>query len=194
MLFGFALFASMIGTASFVETPAIAGYGFGASVVVGGLTMLPSGIAMLIVSPLTARLITAWGPSFTLSLGALVVAAGWVYRIFAVGSLTEVIIGSAIIGIGTGIGYAAIPSLINAHTPPSEIAAANGLNSLFRSLGSSLAAAIGASILAANTVLLGAVAIPSLSAYRILFVICAVASLCAAIIVLFIPRTKRAIA
>lgn len=191
VLFGFALFASMIGTASFVETPAIAGYGFGASVVVGGLTMLPSGIAMLIVSPFTARLINVWGPSFTLALGALVVAAGWVYRIFAVGSLTEVIIGSAIIGIGTGIGYAAIPSLINAHTPPSEIAAANGLNSLFRSLGSSLAAAIGASILAANTIMLGTTAIPSLDAYRILFVICAVASLFAAIIVLFIPRAKR---
>ena len=90
--------------------------------------------------------------------------------------------------MGTGIGYAAIPSMINAHTPPSEIAAANGLNSLFRSLGSTLASAIGGSILASGTVILGSFAVPSLTAYRELFALCAGASLLAAMIVLMVPR------
>src|SRR5207342_2053803 len=90
--------------------------------------------------------------------------------------------------MGTGIGYAAIPSMINAHTPPSEIAAANGLNSLFRSLGSTLASAIGGSILASGTVILGGFAVPSLTAYRELFALCAGASLLAAMLVLMVPR------
>ncbi len=108
-------------------------------------------------------------------------------RIVVHDSLWQVILGATVVGIGTGIGYAAIPSLINAHTPPSEIAAANGLNTLFRSLGSSLASAIGGSILAASTVILGDFAVPSLGAYQDLFALCAAASILVAVVVLFIP-------
>jgi MFS family permease len=116
------------------------------------------------------------------------VAVGWLLRIAWHGSLFEVIVGTTVVGMGTGIGYAAMPSMINAHTPVTEIAAANGLNSLFRSLGSTLASAIGGSLLAANTVILGSFAVPSLSAYRELFALCAVASLVAAGVVLLVPR------
>ena len=41
---GFALFASFIGTAAYVQAPVASGYGFGASIVVGGLCLLPSGL------------------------------------------------------------------------------------------------------------------------------------------------------
>ena len=191
VLFGFALFASFLGTAAFVEAPEASGYGFGASLMTGGLALLPSGIAMIIFSPIAARLIGSWGAPKTLALGAVVVAAGWFMRIVWTSSLTEVIIGTTIVGIGTGIGYAAIPSLINEHTPRTEIAAANGLNALFRSLGSSLASALGGSILAANTVILGSFAVPSLTAYRQLFALCAGAALLAAVVVLFIRRAPQ---
>jgi MFS family permease len=192
VLFGFALFASFLGTASFIEAPAASGYGFGASLMTGGLALLPSGIAMIIFSPIAARLIVSWGAPQTLALGAVIVALGWFMRIVWTASLTEVIIGTTVVGIGTGIGYAAIPSLINEHSPRSEIAAANGLNALFRSLGSSLASALGGSILAANTVILGAFAVPSLTAYRQLFALCAGAALLAAVVVLFIRRSPQA--
>lgn len=112
-------------------------------------------------------------------------------RIVWTDTLTQVIIGTTIVGIGTGIGYAAIPSLINEHTPRSEIAAANGLKTLFRSLGSSLASALGGSILAANTVILGSFAVPSLTAYRQVFGLCAGAALLAAVVVLFIRRATQ---
>jgi MFS family permease len=188
ILFGFALFASFIGTASYVEAPRSTGYGFGASLLVGGLTMLPSGVAMLVFSPVAGKLVELRGAPQTLALGATVVAVGWLLRIVLANSLWQVIIGVSIAGIGTGIGYAAIPSLINAHTPSTEIGAANGLNTLFRSLGSSLASAIGGSILAANTVVIGAFAAPSLTAYRELFGLCAVAAVVAAVLVLRVPH------
>lgn len=194
ILFGFALFASFIGTASFVEAPEASGYGFGSSLMVGGLAMLPSGLCMLIFAPVAARLITKWGPARTLALGAIIVALGWVLRIVMTATLAEVIIGATVVGVGTGIGYAAIPSLINMHTPPSEIGAANGLNSLFRSLGSSLASAIGGSILAANTVIIGSFAVPSLTAYRELFALCGIASVLAALVVLMTPRQSPPVA
>ena len=103
------------------------------------------------------------------------------------GSLTQVVLGATIVGIGTSIGYASMPALINEHTPPEEIAAANGVNSLLRAVGSSLASAVGGTILAASTISLGAFALPSLTAYRVLFVICGIAALLAAAAALFIP-------
>jgi predicted MFS family arabinose efflux permease len=190
--FGFALFASFIGSASYVESPRASGYGFGSSLLVGGLVLLPSGIAMLLLSPVAARLIARRGAPQTLALGAIVIAAGWFGRIVFTDELWQVFVFTTVVGMGTGIGYAAIPSIINAHTPSSELASANGLNTLFRSLGSSLASAVGGSILAGSSVVLGDVSLPSLDAYRELFALCAGAAVVAALCVSFIPRAAAA--
>ena len=187
-MFGFALFASLIATASYVEASKQTGYGFGESVLVGGLAMLPSGLAMLLLAPVSARLSDRIGGPRTLAVGAVIVAVGWLSRIFVTGSLWEILVGVTIVGAGTGIGYAAMPAIINSHTPPTELASANGLNTLVRSVGSSLASAIGGSIFAASTITVGATALPSLHAYRLLFLLCAVASVLAAVIALTIPR------
>ena len=190
--FGFALFASFIGTSTFIEAGEWTGYGFGSSLLVGGLALLPSGLMMLLFAPVAAKLIAGRGAPQTLAIGATVVAVGWVGRIVLTGSLWEVIAWTTVTGIGTGIGYAAMPSLINAFTPQHEIAAANGLNTLFRSFGSTLATAAGTSILASSLVYRvvdGQVVdgAPSLTAYRWLFAACALASVLAAALVLTIP-------
>jgi MFS family permease len=188
MLFGFALFGSFIGTTTYVEAPAATGYGFGSSIVVGGLCLLPSGLVMLALAPVAARLIAARGASMTLAAGAVVVGVGWLLRIVAAGSLWEVIVGSTVVGAGTGIGYAAMPTLINRHTPPAEIAAANGLNSLARILGGAIATAIGGALLVASTVRVAGIELPSLNAYRVLFTLCAASSVLAALVAAAIGR------
>jgi MFS family permease len=178
---GFALFASFVGTSNYVQAPEATGYGFGSTVLVAGLTLMPSGVLMLVLSPVAAQLIKRWGGGRVLTLAGLIIAAGLIMRIFATGSLAEVVIGSAIVGVGTGVGYAALPSLISAHSRSEELAAANGINALARSLGSSLASAVGGSILAALTIDLGGTAVPSLTGYRVLFAICAGAAVLAAV-------------
>jgi MFS family permease len=187
LLFGFAMFASLIGTASYVQAPEASGYGFGSSIIVGGLAMLPGGLAMLVFAPVSARLIAWRGAPQMLAAGGVIVALGWLTRIVFTGSLTQVIVGATVVGIGTSVGYASMPALINEHAPRAEIAAANGVNALLRSVGSSLASAVGGSILAAVTVSVGAFAVPSLTAYRILFVVCGVSALLAAAAALAIP-------
>lgn len=191
LMFGFALFASLIGTAAYVEAPAQTGYGFGASIVVAGLCLLPSGLLMLMLAPVAARLIGSIGAHRTLTIGAVVVAAGWLQRIVATESIWYIVIGNSIVGAGTGIAYAAMPALINHNSPVSELAAANGLNSLSRTLGSSLASAIGGSLLTLSTVTVAGFALPSLAAYRALFALCAAAAASAAVIALFIPHANR---
>jgi MFS family permease len=184
---GFALFAVLIGTANFVEAPPAAGYGFGSSILVGGLCLLPSGLFMLVLSPVSAKISAVSGPKVTLTLGAAVVAAGFLIRIFLVARLWEIVVGTAVTGAGTGIAYAAMPSLILRSAPPSELAAANGLNSLARTAGSSLASALGGTVLTSQTITLVGYAYPSLAAYRMLFAICAATALAGAVIALVIP-------
>lgn len=180
---GFALFATLIGTASYVQAPAATGYGFGKSILVGGLCMLPGGIAMLLLSPVSAKL----RPRTALIIGSLIIAAGFASRIWLTGSLWQVILGASIAGAGTGIAYAAMPGLIMRAAPRSELAAANGLNALFRSVGSSLASAIGGAILAAKTMNLGGHELPSLGGYQLLFAICAGSAVLAALLAAVIP-------
>jgi MFS family permease len=103
--------------------------------------------------------------------------------------LWEVIVFTTLTGAGTGIAYAAMPGLIIRAAPRSELASANGLNTLFRSVGSSLASAIGGSILASQTITLAGFALPSLAAYRTLFAICAGAAVLGAALALFIPTS-----
>lgn len=188
---GFALFASLIGTASYVQAPPESGYGFGSSVLEGGLAMLPSGVMMLLLSPVSARLTARHGPKITLALGASIVALGFLFRIVFVDSYFEILLGTTIAGAGTGIAYAAMPSLILLGAKQSQLAAANGLNALCRTVGSSLASAIGGTLLASMTISLGGHDLPSLGAYRTLFAICAGAALLGALIALVIPAAKR---
>ena len=189
---GFALFASLIGTASYVQAPAASGYGFGSSVLASGLCLLPSGVAMILLSPVSAKLSLRFGPKITLALGAAVIAVGFLGRIVFTGSFTEVVVFTTVAGAGTGIAYAAMPSLVLRAAPASELAAANGLNTLARSVGSSLASAVGGTLLAASTITLGTAVLPSLTAYRVLFAVCAGAALLGAVIALLIPQVRSA--
>ncbi|MFC8520294.1 MFS transporter [Streptomyces sp. NPDC057257] len=181
---GFALFATLIGTASYVQAPKATGYGFGASVLVGGLCMLPGGLGILFFSPVSAKM----KPRTALAVGALIIAVGFLSRIWLTGAIWQVVVGASITGVGTGIAYAAMPGLIIHATPRAELAAANGFNTLCRSVGSSLASAIGGSILAGVTIKLGEYEIASLTAYRILFGVCAGAAVLGALLALLIPK------
>ena len=190
ILFGFALFASMIGTAGYLQAPVESGYGFGSSLLVSGVAMLPAGLMMLVLAPVAARMIRKSGASVTLALGASIVGVSWLVRIFLTDSIWWVVLGGLVLGIGIGFGYASMPTLINEHTPVHEIAAANGLNTLARSIGTSLASAVGGSLLAASTISVGGFELPSLTAYRQLFAMCVVASFVAAALALQIPRQR----
>ena len=187
---GFAMFASFIGTAAYVQAPRATGYGFGTSIVVSGLCMLPSGLAQLALSPVSAVISRRFGPKITLCTGAIVVAAGFASRIVLTAHLWEIVVGTTVAGAGVGIAFAAMPALIALGAPHSELAAANGLNSLSRASGSSLASAVGGTLLASSVVVVGGAAFPSLAAYQILFALCAIAAALGAGIALLVPYPR----
>ncbi|MFX0539724.1 MFS transporter [Ornithinimicrobium sp. Y1847] len=194
VLVGFAMFANFLTAAQQVQMPRETGYGFGLSVVATGLAMLPSGILMVLMSPVSASFIRRFGPRAVLIAGSLVMAVGFVLRSLLHGSVTEVMVTSGIASLGTALAFAAMPTLIMRAVPITETASANGLNTLLRSIGTSSASAMVAAVFAASMMptSTGEVA-PTLAAYQLVFWAGAAAALGGALIAAFIRRPARAI-
>lgn len=143
---GFALFSSQIAFPQLLEMPARAG-GIGLTLLQASFILMPSGLAMLAMSPIAGRLQHRWGPKSLLITGSSIIAAG--YLIAALSTLQAWHI--LAIKLLIGIGYAAMPTLIMQAVPSFETAAANGLNTLMRALGTATTSAVIAVVLAGST-------------------------------------------
>ncbi len=134
-----------------VQTPTSTGYGIGASVVVGGLVLLPmsalSFSAGRLVPFLTRRLRTEWLlplGTVTFGVGALVFALGR-------GSLWQLFVVMGIVGLGVGLTVSVMPALILGTVPAEETGSATGFNQVLRTAGFSAGSALSATVLEAAT-------------------------------------------
>ncbi|GAA4587266.1 MFS transporter [Planotetraspora phitsanulokensis] len=187
VVIGFAMYAMSLIAPQLLQLPEVTGYGLGQSMLEAGLWMAPSGLVMMAVSPFAAKLSAARGPKISLLVGALVIAGGYGVALALMGSAAGVLAFAAVISAGVGFAYAAMPALIMSAAPASESAAANGLNSLMRAIGTSTASAVMGVVLAHMTVRLGPVTVPSEAGFRADFMIGAGVALLAALVVLAIP-------
>ncbi|ONK09896.1 MFS transporter [Streptomyces sp. MP131-18] len=187
VLVGLAMFAMMLVPVQMLQLPEATGYGLGQSMLAAGLWMAPSGLMMMVVSPLGARLSAARGPRTSLLAGALFIAFGYVIALGLSGSTWGVLIFTSVISIGIALAYAAMPALIMAAVPATETAAANGLNTLMRSIGTSTSSAVVGVLLANMTTSFGGVALPSENGFRTVLIFGACAALVATLVILAIP-------
>lgn len=180
---GFALFASTIALPQLLSMTKADG-GLGLSLLQASLVLMPSGLGMLAMSPVAGRVERAVGPKPLLIAGASIIGVAYALCLFI--PLTMWVIGAVnlVIGIGIGLGYAAMPALIIAAVPSDETASANGLNTLMRSFGTTVAAAVVGAILAAGA---GAAATDTFPPVFVLGL--AAAAACVALACL-IPRSK----
>ncbi|KPI05858.1 major facilitator superfamily MFS_1 [Actinobacteria bacterium OK074] len=189
---GIGLFSMSLCIPQLLQLPVATGYGLGKSLLVAGLVMTPSGLVMMASAPVSARLSKAKGPKTTLIVGALIVAAGYGINLLLMSELWEFILVTSIIGAGIGFTYGAMPALIMGAVPQSQSGAANSLNTLFRSIGTSTASAVAGVVLAQMTTTLGTATLPSENAFKTVLAIGGGAALLAAGIATFIPRHKPA--
>ena len=115
--------------------------------------------------------LAARGPRVSLGAGVIVMALGYVFLLALRSNVWELSVATAIIGAGIGIAYAAMPALIMGAVPLTETAAANGLNSLMRSVGTSLSSAVVAVVLAQNVMKLGTYTLPTTGAFTMALLI-----------------------
>jgi MFS family permease len=188
---GFGFFVTTAVFPDLLEAPQSAGVGLGLSLILASLCLMPLGLVMFVMSPVAARLTAARGPRVSLILGASVVVVAFVVAIVMHSAVWHVILVSSIVGVGVGISYGAMPTLIMNAVPPTETAAANGLNSVMRTLGSTVAASIAGLVLASGSVITHGVAAPDEAAYRTMFAVAAIVLLAGVVLAVFIPRRSK---
>ncbi|SEL84679.1 MFS transporter [Streptacidiphilus jiangxiensis] len=151
LLAGFSFYANSLVTVQLVQEPRGTGFGLGLSVAAAGLCLLPSGLVMVAFAPVSARFSRARGPRATLAVGSAVIALGYVLRIADSRALSAVLLGSAVVSVGTALVYSALPLLVMAAVPAADTAAANGMNVLMRTIGQALCSAVVAQALSGGT-------------------------------------------
>ncbi|MER8232762.1 MFS transporter [Streptomyces sp. NPDC101490] len=190
ILVGFAMYAQSLVVPQLFQLPEATGYGLGQSMMAMGLWMAPAGLMMMVLAPLGAKLSAARGPKVTLSLGALVIAAGYGSAFVLMGSTWGLLLVTLVCNTGVGLAYGAMPALIMGAVPQEETASANSFNTLMRSIGTSVSAAVIGVVLAQMTTTLGGHALPSENAFRVAVLIgCGVGLVAAAVAALIPTRT-----
>lgn len=187
LLIGVAMFVSFLGVSGFVQAPSEVGYGFSASVLAASsVYLLPGALAGVVVAPIGGRLVHRFGGRFTLILASLVGAVGFAFIAVLHTASWQLILGVLFINSAVSLGYAAMPALIVDEVRPDQTGVANSVNSIARSVGSSLASAVVITLLSSHLLPIG---LPKESSYVIAFVIGAVGlTLSAVIVAVGLPR------
>ncbi len=152
LLAGFAMFTNLLVATQQLQIPVETGVGFGLGVTEAGLAMLPGGVLMVLMAPVSASITRRFGARITLIAGLGITGLGYVVRVLLDASLAQLMLGVAVVSVGIAVSFAAMPVLIMQSVPISETAAANGLNTVVRSIGTSTCSATVAAVLTAGTV------------------------------------------
>ncbi|MDT0402722.1 MFS transporter [Streptomyces edwardsiae] len=166
------------------------GHGLGQSMVVAGLCVAPLGLTMMFTAPVYARLSARYGPKTTLILGMLIIAAGYGGGLGLMDAVWQTVVTSVILGAGIGLAYSSLPALIIGAVPASETGAANGLNTLMRSIGTSVSSAVIGMVLANTADTVGTAEIPTLHGFRISFLIATAAVAVGLVLALCLPGRR----
>jgi hypothetical protein len=96
----------------FVQTPSTTGYGLGASLVVGGLVLLPISPASLVAGKLAGAAARHTSPDRVLASGTLTFAAALLLFATARDHLWETLVAMGLAGLGVGCLFAILPRMI----------------------------------------------------------------------------------
>ncbi|MDH6523170.1 MFS family permease [Streptomyces sp. SAI-135] len=194
LFLGFSLFAVFLSVTMLVQTsPAVAGYGFDASVFSASLVyLLPASASGVVSAPMGGRLVARFGARATLVIAAALAGIGFVMLAVLHSATWQVIVGALLVGTAVTFGYATLPALINAHVEPADTTVANSVNSIARSVGMSLGTAFVVTLTTRNPIP-GPVPIPREEQFVAVFVFGAVlAVICAATVRWFLPLGRQA--
>jgi len=184
---GMGLYAQLLIWPQILQLPVATGHGLGQSMVAMGLWTAPAGLAMMAVAPISGWLIVNRGPKTTLILGSIVISAGYLSGLFLMGSTWGVMAAGILTSAGVGLAYGAMPALIMASVPRSEMGSANSVNTLMRSIGTTTSAAVLGVILTQMSVDFEGLFVPTEAGLRTGLIFGGVVALLAAVVAATIP-------
>ena len=150
-LLGAGMYASFIVIPQIAQLSKSTGFGFGASVVVSGLYLLPLTIGMTILGLSAGRISGRYGSRSALLVGTAFTTASFALLALAHSHPYDLLIAAGLLGVGVGLAFAALGNLIVQAVSPEQTGVASGMNTVMRTLGGALGGQLSATFIAANT-------------------------------------------
>jgi MFS family permease len=182
------MYASFIVLPQFAQLPKRTGFGFGASVVVSSLYLLPCALVMGLLGTVAGRVARRYGSKQALVVGTAVAAIAFAWLGIAHRHPYDMLIGATLLGIGIGLAFSALGNLIVQAVPSTQTGVASGMNTVMRTLGGALGGQLSATFIVDNQ----AHGLPALSGFTDTFwmataflVVCVVAGV-------FVPTLQAA--
>jgi EmrB/QacA subfamily drug resistance transporter len=197
LLSGFGLYMVWVILPGFFQLPrglpddlaALGDYGFGTTVTVAGLWILPTSAVIVVAGPVAGHIGRLYGSRIPLVAGMILLSAGSAMIALFHATALQVSLCFIICGVGIGFSFAAMPRLVSDAVSPSETGVANGMNTVIRTVGGVIGAQIGAAILAASAV--GAGEVPAESGYTTAFWVGAAGALIGAVSASLVSPWRR---
>ena len=190
LLFGVVMYTMMTFLPQLVQTPhKLAGYGFSASITQSGVYMLPLTIGMFFFGVLTGPLAARFGSKLVLVAGGVITVIPFAMLAIADDRSWEIYLASSLMGIGMGLAFSSMSSIVVEAVPPAQTGVASGMNANIRTIGGAIGSGIAASILASGVT--AAHPFPSDSGYTNTFWFLTGAAVLAAAAALIIPASRK---
>jgi len=150
-LLGAGMYSSFNVFPRFAQLPQSTGFGFGASVLVSSLYLLPSALAMALMGAVAGPISHRYGSKLAFVAGGVLSAVAFGYAALEHRHPYDMVITATLLGLGIGLSFSALGNLIIQAVPPGQTGVASGMNTVMRLLGGALGGQISASLIAANT-------------------------------------------
>lgn len=186
-LLGAGMYSSFNVFPRFAQLPKSTGFGFGASVVVSSLYLLPSALAMALFGALAGRVARRYGSKAAFVAGGMVSAVAFGYAALEHRHPYDMVISMTLLGVGIGLAFAALGNLIVQAVPPAQTGVATGMNTVMRLLGGALGGQLSATLIAAHTVN----GLPAVTGFTNTYVMATLFLIVCVFAGLFIPNVRR---
>jgi MFS family permease len=186
LMIGIAMYMSIVVISQIVQ---LDGFGFGASVFVSGLTLVPLSVTSLLASRTLPAIEARLGARAILPAGSIAIAVAVVFFAVTTSSLWQAFMTMAILGLGVGYTFAAMPGLIVVAVPRTETSSAMAFYQVSRYVGFSIGSGLAATLLHE----LSASGEPTLGSYRGTALVAGVLGLSAALVTWLLPARVPAI-
>jgi EmrB/QacA subfamily drug resistance transporter len=166
LLVGIGQFSSFLLLPQYVQEPTGTGYGFGASAFGAGLFLLPLTATAVLAGLMVGRLERRFGAKRLLIAGIACFTGSFLLLTLARTAPWQVYAASALNGIGIGLAFATLATLIVSNVQQTETGVATGVNNVSRTMGNAVGAQLATALLAASA---GSDDMPTQSGYTLAF-------------------------
>jgi predicted MFS family arabinose efflux permease len=186
-LIGISLLGAQAPLSTYAGTDPANGYGLGLSAGQRSI-LIGAYLVSMIVGAVLFPLVSSWlTPRVTLIGAAFLVAIGYLLFLPFHLQTAQVFVNMAIAGIGSGALVGALPAAAAAAAPRGQTGVATALTNTTKTVGGSFASAVFGVVLLAGAATATATA-ASLFGYLIVWTICGLGALVAAVLLFFVPR------